>query len=287
MQLMIGSVQFGKKYGLRKKKISKNDLNKIHGICLENNINFIDTAKSYGDSEKLIGKTKLNELEIITKLKIPKNLNNSKISNYLKNYFKKTTNKLNVDKIYAILIHDINEINNLNKEIIINFFDNLKKKKLIKFFGASVYTPADVVGLLKFFKPDIIQFPLNIVDQRFLMNGLLKKLKKRKIKLAARSCFLQGFLLQELNDYPKFKLKRFFPKLKQINDWCVQSRVSRLDACIHFVKKNNMIDFMVVGFDDVTHLKKIIKSFKKKKINVSAKFETKNNDLIDPRRWKL
>ena len=76
-------------------------------------------------------------------------------------------------------------------------------------------------------------------------------------------------------------------KLKQINDWCVQSRVSRLDACIHFVKKNNMIDFMVVGFDDVTHLKKIIKSFKKKKINVSAKFETKNNDLIDPRRWKL
>lgn len=287
MQLMIGSVQFGKKYGLRKKKVSKNDLNKIHRVCFKNRINFIDTAKNYGDSEKLIGKTKLNKLKIITKLKIPKNLNNSRISTYLKNYFRKTIDKLNVDKIYAILIHNINEINYSNREIIINFFDNLKKKKLIKFFGASVYTPADVKGLLKFFKPDIIQFPLNMIDQRFLTNNLLKKLKKRKIKLAARSCFLQGFLLQDLNDYHRFKLKKFFPKLKRINDWCVQSKISRLDACIHFVKKKNMIDFIVVGFDDVSHLKKIIKSFKKKQIEVSSKFKTKNNDLIDPRRWKL
>ena len=130
MQLMIGSVQFGKKYGLRKKKVSKNDLNKIHRVCFKNRINFIDTAKNYGDSEKLIGKTKLNKLKIITKLKIPKNLNNSRISTYLKNYFRKTIDKLNVDKIYAILIHNINEINYSNREIIINFFDNLKKKKI-------------------------------------------------------------------------------------------------------------------------------------------------------------
>jgi len=286
MQLIIGSAQFGRSYGIQKKKISKKVLEKIYYTCKKNKINFIDTAQNYGESEKLIGRSKLNKLKIITKLIIPKKLTESRIPSYLEDYFKKTISKLGVENLYAVLIHDISIFNNKNKDQILKFFNDLKKRGLIKFFGASVYSPTDLKVLFRYFKPDLIQFPLNIFDQRFLKNNLIKKLKKKRILLASRSCFLQGFLLQQINYNPKFKLKKFYSSLKEVDNWCVKRKISRLDACIHFVKKNNMIDYMVVGYDDISNLKNIIISFKKKQIKITKKFKNRNKNLIDPRKWK-
>lgn len=287
MKLIIGSAQLGMNYGINKKKIPLNHLNKIYVKCKKNRINIIDTAQNYGESEKRIGKSKLNRLKIITKIKIPKKISNKKLTNFLKNYLKKTKLKLNVKQIHAILIHDISTLNNKNKDQILEYFHELKKKKLIQYFGASVYSPKDVLNLLKFFKPDIIQFPLNILDQRFLDNGFLRKLKKKNILLASRSSFLQGFLIQEMNNYNNFKLKKFYPAVKKIEKWCIKKKISRFDACVHFVKKIKMIDYMVIGFDRVSHLDKIIKSFKKKQIKIPNKFRINNSNLIDPRKWKL
>lgn len=287
MQLIIGSAQLGMKYGINQKKIPLSHLNKIYAKCKKNRINLIDTAQNYGESEKLIGKSKLNRLKIITKIKIPKKISNKKLTNFLENYFEKTKLKLNVKQIHAILIHDISVLNIKNKDQILEYFHELKKKKLIKYFGVSVYSPKDVLNLLKFFKPDIIQLPLNIIDHRFLDNDFLRKLKKKNILLASRSSFLQGFLIQEMNNAYNFKLKKFYPVVKKIEEWCIKKKISRLDACIHFIKKVKMIDYMIIGFDRVSHLNKIIKSFKKKQIKIPNRFRIDNNNLIDPRKWKL
>ena len=48
-----------------------------------------------------------------------------------------------------------------------------------------------------------------------------------------------------------------------------------------------MIDYMVVGYDDISNLKNIIISFKKKPIKITKKFKTRDKNLIDPRKWKL
>ena len=74
MKLVIGAAQIGMKYGLfNRKKISYKELKKIEKLVLKSNIHFIDTAKSYGASEKIIGKSKLKNLNIITKIPKKKN----------------------------------------------------------------------------------------------------------------------------------------------------------------------------------------------------------------------
>ena len=128
MQLIIGSAQLGMKYGINQKKIPLSHLNKIYAKCKKNRINLIDTAQNYGESEKLIGKSKLNRLKIITKIKIPKKISNKKLTNFLENYFEKTKLKLNVKQIHAILIHDISVLNIKNKDQILEYFHELKKK---------------------------------------------------------------------------------------------------------------------------------------------------------------
>ena len=71
-QLCIGSVQFGKDYGVtnNKGKINSLDVSKILRKMIENNIKYIDTAQSYGDSEKVLGNIILNKnkYKIITKI---------------------------------------------------------------------------------------------------------------------------------------------------------------------------------------------------------------------------
>ena len=72
MKLVIGSAQLGMKYGLfNNKKISNSEFKKIEKLVFKSNINFIDTAISYGNSENIIGNSKLKNLNIITKIKLP------------------------------------------------------------------------------------------------------------------------------------------------------------------------------------------------------------------------
>ena len=76
MKLVIGSAQLGMNYGLfNNRKINHIELKKIEKLVLKSKINFIDTAISYGDSENIIGSSKLKNLHIITKIKLPSKKN--------------------------------------------------------------------------------------------------------------------------------------------------------------------------------------------------------------------
>ena len=76
MKLVIGSAQIGMNYGLfNNKKINRKEFKKIEKLVLRSKINFIDTAASYGNSENIIGNSKLKKLHIITKIKIPRKKN--------------------------------------------------------------------------------------------------------------------------------------------------------------------------------------------------------------------
>ena len=82
---------------------------------------------------------------------------------------------------------------------------NRLKKRSDKKIGISIYSEKEIVRTLKFFKPKIIQFPINIFNQNVLSKKMINFLKK-KIVLQARSIFLQGCAQQSLNNLDiKFK----------------------------------------------------------------------------------
>ena len=126
--------------------------------------------------------------------------------------------------------------------------------------------------------------PVNIFDHRFLNNTFLNKLKNLDIELHARSCFLQGLLLGKkikiTNRRSKKKILKFF-------NWCQKKQISKLETCIHFVKKISQIDYLIVGFDNSSQLQEIVTSFNKKLIFVPNDFINNDINLIDPRKWKI
>lgn len=281
MKLIIGTAQFGFKYGLNKTKIKKLEIKNIEKILKKKSLKKFDTAINYGESEKIIGNFNIKK-KVITKIKLP-----IKKPKDLKKWFDKKLNlslkKLKVKSLYGLLIHDTADILGKNKEFL-NILLDCQKKRLISKLGISVYEVSEINRVLKFWKPEIIQMPANIFDHRFLNNNFLYKLKKLNIELHARSCFLQGVLLEKKIRIGNFKSKEIFSSFL---NWCQKKQISNLEACIHFIKKIKQIDYLIVGVDNSSHLQEIISSFNKNLIFVPNYFMNNDKNLIDPRKWKI
>jgi aryl-alcohol dehydrogenase-like predicted oxidoreductase len=284
MKLVLGAVQFGKNYGLVDgKKINSIQLKKIQDLVLKSNIKFIDTSANYGDSEKVIGNSKLNKLKVITKIRLPKH--NINIEHWLENKMYLCLKKLKINKVFGILVHDYKDLLGYRGKKYLEYLNNLKKKKIVEKIGISIYSPNDLEKIWDFWKPEIVQVPFNILDQRIQNTGWISKLKKFGILVFARSCFLQGLLLSNFRSNKNFK--KFNTILDHFSIWCKTKGISRLQACIDFVKLNKNIDYLVIGFNNYTQFDEILKSFNNKKIvKIPNIFGTNKLDLIDPRRWR-
>jgi aryl-alcohol dehydrogenase-like predicted oxidoreductase len=283
MKLVLGTAKLGMNYGLfNNKKINQEEFKRIEKLVFKLKINFIDTATSYGDSEKVIGNSKLKNLNIITKIKLPRK-KNIYIRDWVLKEISKSLKKLRIKRIYGVMIHDYKDLlGKYGKNYLITL-NELKKKKIIKNIGISIYDPKDIKKIWKFWKPDIVQVPFNIIDNRILETGWLNTLKKFKVKIFARSVFLQGILINEDRFFNMNK--NYTILLNKFKDWCYKNNISLLQACLHFVKQFKKIDYLVIGFDNYNQLKEIIDVFKKKKIIIPKKFSTNKIDLIDPRKW--
>ena len=149
---------------------------------------------------------------------------------------------------------------NYNGKKYLKHLYSFKKKGIIQKIGISIYSPKELELIWKFWKPEIIQAPFNILDQRLLDSGWIKTLKKFKTKIFVRSCFLQGLLI---NNYKsKLKFKEYYPILNNFSNWCKKNSITNIKACLHFIKQFKKIDYLIVGFNDSQQLEKILKNFK-------------------------
>ena len=70
--LILGTVNFGIRYGIDKIILKEKEVNKVLRLALKNNISLLDTAQSYGDSETRIGKYKKAKFKVISKINFQK-----------------------------------------------------------------------------------------------------------------------------------------------------------------------------------------------------------------------
>ena len=285
MKIALGTANFGQKYGLAGKIIkSDKKIKKIIQFANNSKIKLIDTSNNYGSSETLLGNNNLKNFKIITKLKIS---NDEKKSNDLENIvFNKVEEslfKLNIKKLYAILLHESNDLKSNKRHKLIKVLKKLKKRNLVSKIGISIYNPKELNFIWPFWKPDIVQCPFNILDRRIYESGWLKKLKKNKTEIHVRSIFLQGLLLQNEKSMPR-KFKKWKNIFKKWNNYCKKENISKIQGCINFIKSFKKISFVIIGFEDIKQVKNIISYFKNDRKSYTT-IACNDIRLIDPRLW--
>ena len=283
--IILGSAKFGYSYGNfnNNKKINLKELYAIIKIAEKHGINFIDTSQDYKNSENVIGNLNIKNFNFITK--IPKISNtNQKPKDYIKLALEKSLQKLKTSKLYGLLFRSPSC---LIKEPYFSFWNeakNLKKEKLVKKVGITIYNPEELDIVYEKLKPDIVQFPYNIFDQRLKKTGWMDALYDNNVELHARSIFLQGLLLIEKSRLPD-KFSDFYLDWDYYHTWLKKTNISALEACLNFVIAEKKISKIVLGVDTSQQLLEII-NVKFKNIMFFTWKKNIDERVYNPLKWK-
>ena len=281
-KISLGLAQAEKNYGLHK----NNKIDKVVKLIKNQNIINLDTSLSYNGSENYLKDINLSEYNL--SIKLPKISNRKDLKKKVKNSIEQIFIKYNINRFDTLLLHD--PLLPLEKDwkIIEKILIDYKLKKKIKNIGVSVYNKYELESILKVFNPDVVQFPLNIFFQSF-DDIYLKKLKKLKIKLHARSIFLQGLLTLKRSRIPAF-FDIWKVHLDKYHKIVKDNKFDLIDLNLNFIFSKKILDKVVIGFSDSKQFFQVInkiKKFKVKKKYMSFYKELAINDKLinDPRFW--
>ena len=202
-EIAFGGVEIGMPYGIGVKEaadmLSENEAIELLHAALDEGINFFDTARMYGESERIMGKafkSRRDEVVICTKCrhfldnegKIPVRSNLKEI---IENSLNKSLQVLQTDHVEVFMLHQAS-LHILENDEVSSIFLNLKKEGKIGAAGVSTYTPEETKKAIEAGVWDVIQIPFNLMDQR--QEAFFSMAKEKGIGLVVRSVLMKGLL---------------------------------------------------------------------------------------------
>ena len=303
-KLILGGAQFGLDYGINNSigKPSTKQVREIISQAAANGVGYLDTARSYGNSEKVLGDV-LNSgiqhnFKIITKLSplnyCAENEKKDTIEALVRESVFESCVRLKKDQLYCLMLHRAELLRKWDSAVWKILID-LRNKKYIQKLGVSVQTPEELDYALGFDEIEVIQMPFNIFDYRW--DGCIDKIQALKLKkniiIHARSSLLQGLLVSE--DKNVWKKTHSLNPSAAIN-WLKSNSMkyqkkSVVDLCFSYVRSQSWIDGVVVGMETIEQLQQNLLLFDRPDLSDSEVLEINNSrpvlqeKVLNPSYW--
>jgi aryl-alcohol dehydrogenase-like predicted oxidoreductase len=133
----------------------------------------------------------------------------------------------------------------------------LKDQGLCRQIGVSVYASDDPVGLAKRFKPDVVQAPASLLDQRLLIDGTLAQLAGMGIEVHLRSIFLNGLLFLPPDRAPSH-LKAAAGRISRARRLIAEGRSDPLQAALGFALSRPEASAVLVGVASAAEMSAVV-----------------------------
>ena len=278
-RLGLGTVQFGLPYGVanRTGQVSMADVEAILDRARSNGIDLLDTAIGYGDSESVLGKAGVSDFNIVTKLpRIQPGQVRAEVEGSL--------SRLGIGRLYAVLLHCPDQLTDPEGDALYAGLRQIKEQGLTERIGISVYAPAELDRLMVRYPLDLVQAPLNILDQRLISSGWARRLKQTGVEIHVRSIFLQGLLLMTPEQRPG-KFDRFADYWSRWQEWLRVQSLSPLAACLGYAAGVEDVDRVLFGVDGVAQLDDIVAAARTS-LSVLPDWPLPVDEmLVNPGRW--
>jgi aryl-alcohol dehydrogenase-like predicted oxidoreductase len=287
----IGTARFGLNYGITNPNTSTSET-EAHQIALraaEVGCLTIDTAASYGNSEEVLGRIlpKHVQFKIITKtLPVLNRSIDTPLLQQFQSNFLLSLKKLARPNIEGLLIHHGVDLLKTDGKKLFALLESLRDAGYTKKIGVSVYDSAEITAILKRYKIDIVQLPLNVLDQRLLLDGTIDRLRDHGIDIHIRSVFLQGLLLQPLNNIPKY----FNPILPNLHAWHQRLKANgraAIDGALSFACNLQKIEKVIVGLDTTQQLEQLLLADSSPLSFPISDISCSNPSFVNPAMWQL
>ncbi|MCE5249577.1 aldo/keto reductase [bacterium] len=293
MELGLGTVQFGLDYGVSNPtgKVPEDAIRVILAIARENGIRVLDTAVAYGNSERVLGSVLDGDhhFRIVSKLpSCKKDAITRKDCESLKVTFFESLERLRLQRAAGLLLHAPGDLFLPGGEEIYTVLASLKAEGLVEKIGISVYSGDEIDRVFCNYDFDLVQLPLNVLDQRLAVSGHLARLRARKVEIHVRSAFLQGLLLMPTDSINPF-FSPVLPVLRRYRTVLDEHGLSPVDGALGYLRTRKEIDVILIGVTSEQELRINCKTFGTElspDIDFSE-FAVRQEAMIDPRKWKL
>ena len=282
--LGLGSAQFGCDYGISntRGRVSEDEVRQILSYAADCRITHIDAAHYHGDVERILGRCWPFPSPFkpqVRTLRLEKGLE------WLESRLRRSVDHMGLARIHSALVDSAEDLTGAEGDALWARLEKLKAEGLISRIGISATYDDAPVLLAKRFKPDIMQVPVSILDQRLVKNGALEQLAGLGVEVQVRSVFLQGLLFLPRETLPP-NLAPIGPHLSRVRRIMAECGADPLHAALSYALNLPGVSTVIVGVTSAAELRAIVAASERKAPRVLYDMLALNDEIaLDPNQW--
>lgn len=274
----------------------RDEVAKVLGTARAAGINFIDTARNYGDAEQLLGQLAGEDPYWVISTKLHGELgdladcgaaNLTRLLAAAAASLEISRHQLRRNQISIVLLHQMAHRTACSGQIW-NLLRQERSRGTIGLLGISAAGPQEAVDALEDDEVEAIQVAANLADQRLFGSGFFERARSRGVLVIVRSTFLQGALLLPIERLPGY-LAELCPFLEVIDEEARARGITRAE--LFFAHARHLGDIVLVGCETQQQLEENIRAWQAAKDlpDLAPKFADLAKQLparvIEPWQW--
>ncbi|MFT4090603.1 MAG: aldo/keto reductase [Asticcacaulis sp.] len=282
--LGLGSAQFGCDYGISnpRGRVAEDEVRQILSYAADCGIRTIDVAPYGGDVERILGRCWPFPSPFkpqIRTLRVEKGLD------WVESRLKRSVDHIGLARAQVALIDNAEDLMGAEGDALWARLEKLKAEGLISRIGINASLKDQPVLLAKRFKPDLIQLPCSLLDQRLVKNGEIEALAALGTEVQIRSVFLQGLIFVPRQDLPP-NLQSIGPQLSRIRRHLAETGTDPLHAALSFALNLKGVSSVIVGVTSSAELRAVIAASDRPKPDLAWESFALNDEVaLEPDLW--
>lgn len=254
-KLGLGTAQFGRDYGLSNTRgqVSAAEAGAVLRLAAQAGMTVIDTGPDYGGAEVLLGQamTGLSPLKVTTRtVTVVGGVD------MVEAEARASLRRLGLTRADTLLVSNAADLLGPCGPELWSRMKLLRDEGLFDRIGVSAYAEDEPLCLARRFRPDLMQVPVSLLDQRLVADGTLCELAALGVQIHLRSIFTQGLLF--LADRLPPQAAAAGPRLSRIRRMIAEAGADPLRAALAFALGREEASAVVVGVTSAAELRAII-----------------------------
>lgn len=133
----------------------------------------------------------------------------------------------------------------------------LKDRGLFRRIGFIASPENNPAVLARRFKPDVVQLPCSVLDQRVVSSGVLDQMGEQGVAVHLSSVFAKGLLFSAMEQLPA-DMNRLAPQLSRIRRRLAEARVDPMQAALAYALKQQGVEAVIAKVNSAAQLRAVI-----------------------------
>ena len=254
----------------------------ILGIAARARLSVLDVSGNYGRAEQVLGELIPRPTPFRVTLSAARA---DRGPDFVEAEARASLRRLGLERADAIIVPSPSELFGAHGAAVWDRLHRLRDEGLFAKIGVAAHASDDPVGVARRFKPDILQAPASLLDQRLLADGSLARIAGLGIEVQLRSIFLNGLLFLPPDRVPA-QLKGASGRLSKVRRMIAEGRSDPLQAALGFALSRAEASAVLVGVTSAAELSAVVAAASSPPPDLDWDDMAIDDPVaLDPRRW--